>query len=129
VLAAVPPAELPPLVASADVGAILLEPADLNLRLATPNKLWECLAAGTPVVASDFPEIRRVVAGDPDGPLGVLCDPEDDDAVAAAFAGLLGDPDRLAETRARCLRAAADRWCWEVEGATLEALHRSLDPA
>lgn len=128
-LPAVPPAELPALVASADVGAVLQMPFDLNLRLSTPNKLWECLAMGTPVVASDFPEIRRVVAGWPDGPLGALCDPQDDDAIAGALNRLLAEPDALAEARQRCLRAAAERWNWESEGATLVALHRDLDRA
>jgi len=129
VLPAVPPADLPPLVASADVGAVLVTPVELNLRLSTPNKLWECLAVGTPVVASDFPEMRGVVAGWPDGPLGALCDPTDDDAIATAIEGLLGDPAALAAARERCLAASAQRWNWEVEGATLVALHRSLDAA
>lgn len=129
VLPAVPPSELPALVASADVGAVLQMPFDLNLRLSTPNKLWECLAVGTPVVASDFPEIRRVVAGWPGGPLGALCDPEDDEAIAAALTGLLADPDALAAVRERCSRAAAERWNWESEGATLVALHQGLDRA
>ncbi len=127
VLAAVTPAELPALVASADAGSILQQPADLNLRLSTPNKLWECLAVGTPVVASDFRELRRVVADDPDGPLGALCDPEDDDAIAAAFASLLGDPADRAAARDRCLTAARERWNWETEAARLVALHRALD--
>ncbi|MHB8958678.1 MAG: glycosyltransferase [Candidatus Limnocylindrales bacterium] len=128
-LPAVPPAELPPLVASADVGAVLQMPFDLNLRLSTPNKLWECLAVGTPVVASDFPEIRRVVAGFPEGPLGALCDPQDDEAIAAALTGLLADPDALGAARERCRRAAAERWNWEAEGTTLVAVHRGLDRA
>jgi glycosyltransferase involved in cell wall biosynthesis len=127
VLPAVPPAELPALVASADAGAILMQPTELNLRLSTPNKLWECLAVGTPVVASDFREMRRVVADDPDGPLGALCDPQDDDAIAAAFVSLLGDPADRAATRNRCLKAAGERWNWETEAARLVAAHRALD--
>ena len=130
VLPAVPPAELPAWVASADAGAVLQQPADRNLRLSTPNKLWECLAVGTPVVASDFPEIRRVVVGDPDGPLGAVCDPVDDASVARAFRTILDPaPEERAALRRRCLRAAHERWNWETEAARLVALHRSLDPA
>jgi glycosyltransferase involved in cell wall biosynthesis len=129
VLSAVPPAELPALVASADVGVVLQQPTDLNLRLSTPNKLWECLAVGTPVVASDFPEIRRVVVGDPDGPLGLVCDPTDGDAIATAVRSLAeADEAARRDLRARCLRAAAERWNWETEAGRLVELHRSLDP-
>jgi hypothetical protein len=49
-------------------------------------------AVGTQVVASDFAVIRRVVIVDPDDRLGALCDPEDDEAVAAAFHGDPGRP-------------------------------------
>ena len=44
---AVPPAELAPWVASADIGAVLQEPANQNLVLSTPNKLFEAIAVGT----------------------------------------------------------------------------------
>ncbi|HLO35525.1 MAG TPA: glycosyltransferase, partial [Candidatus Deferrimicrobium sp.] len=51
-LEAVPPAELLPWVGSADVGSLAMPRASLNLFISTPNKLFECLAAGTPVVVS-----------------------------------------------------------------------------
>ena len=53
--AAVPPEELLPWVAAADVVAMPIQPTTLNHRLTTPNKLFEALAAGVPVVASDLP--------------------------------------------------------------------------
>jgi glycosyltransferase involved in cell wall biosynthesis len=57
----VPPDELLAYTASADVGVTLLEDTCLNHQLALPNKLFEYLAAGVPVIASDLPEIRGVV--------------------------------------------------------------------
>jgi glycosyltransferase involved in cell wall biosynthesis len=117
-------------VASADAGVVLLQPADLNLRLSTPNKLWECLSVGTPVVASDFPEIHRVVMDDPDGPLGAVCDPTDDEAIVAALASIVAaDAGQRTGLRGRCLRAAHARWNWEEEASRLVALHRRLDLA
>lgn len=78
----VPPDRLPPLEASADVGACLYEPLTESLRLSLPNKLFEYLSAGLPVVASPLPELRRVVEAHR---VGVLADPADPRAVADAL--------------------------------------------
>lgn len=58
---AVPPSQLLPLTASADIGVTLLEDVCLNHRYALPNKLFEYLMAELPVLASDLPEVRKVV--------------------------------------------------------------------
>jgi glycosyltransferase involved in cell wall biosynthesis len=130
VLSAVPPAELPDWVASADVGVVLQQPANLNLRLSTPNKLYEAIAVGTPVIASDLPEIARIVRDDPDGPLGILCDPGDRDRIAAALRSLLDSPrTRLLEMRSRCLKAAGSRLNWETEAEKLVGLYADLGAA
>ncbi|HEX7950165.1 MAG TPA: glycosyltransferase [Candidatus Limnocylindrales bacterium] len=127
VLPAVPPDQLPEWVAAADVGAMPNQPRNANERLSTPNKLFESLAVGLPVVSSDFPERRSIVMDDPDGPLGALCDPTDVRSIAAAIRSILDlGPAERANLRARCLRAAHDRWNWETESAKLVALYASL---
>lgn len=127
VIDAVPPDELLPWVASADVGAMTLPAASRNLVLATPNKLFECLAAGTPPVVSNLPLMQRIVMDDPLGPLGAVCDPTDLQSVTRAFVSLLGQ-DRAAHEalRARCLEAAAARWNWETEVGRLVAAYADL---
>lgn len=47
---------------SADIGLILLHDHGLNYYYSLPNRIFDFLYAGVPVIASDFPEIRRVVA-------------------------------------------------------------------
>ena len=120
VLPAVLPRDLLPWIASADVGALAMPRASLNLYLSTPNKLFECLAAGTPVVVSAFPAVRRIVEDDRLGPLGAVCRPDDTRDLARALGSILSlQPSELAALRRRCARAAEERWNWETEAAKL----------
>lgn len=57
----VAPADLHAHTCSADIGVTLLEDTCLNHRYALPNKLFEYLMAGLPVLASDLPEIGGIV--------------------------------------------------------------------
>ena len=68
--------------ASADLGVTPLQDTCLNRRFALPNKLFEYLMAGLPVIASDLPEIRRVVAPHE---VGILVEPGDHTALVAAL--------------------------------------------
>jgi len=127
VLKAVHPDVLPAWVASADVGVMAIQASTLNHRLSSPNKLFESIGTGLPVVVSDFVEMRRIVLDDPDGPLGAVCDPADPASIASAIRSILDlDPAERADLRARCLRAAHDRWNWETESSKLVELYASL---
>lgn len=57
----IPPEKLLSVTASADLGLTFLEDCCLNHRYALPNKLFEYLAAGVPVIASDLPEISQII--------------------------------------------------------------------
>jgi len=47
---------------SADFGIIPYPAVDLNTYYCTPNKLFEFIQAGLPIIANDLPELRRYVA-------------------------------------------------------------------
>jgi glycosyltransferase involved in cell wall biosynthesis len=127
VLDPVPPAELLTWVASAKLGVMPIQPTTLNHRLSTPNKLFECMAAGVPVVASDFPPVRAIVIDDPLGPYGRVCDPTDVPALASAIREMLGlPPAEMAAYRARCLAGSRARWSWEAQATDLVELHLEL---
>ena len=127
VLDPVRPADLVPWVASADVGAMPIQASTLNHLLSTPNKLFECLTAGIPVVASDFPAMRAIVANEPDGSLGAVCDPADVGAIAAALRSIRDlDVVELSAMKARCRAAADTRWNWETESARLVSLFAAI---
>ena len=118
-------------VAAADVGVMPNQPRTLNERLSTPNKLFESLAVGLPgrlerlpgapsdrastirtgrsARSATRPTPRSIARGDP-------LDPRPRCAAARA------------DLRARCLRAAHERWNWETESAKLVDLYRELGP-
>jgi glycosyltransferase involved in cell wall biosynthesis len=124
VLPAVPPGELLDWVASADVVAIPIQGDTLNHRLATPNKLFEALAAGVPVVASDLPGMARIVR---ELDAGVLVDPTAPSSIAAGIRALLAPPQEVREaTRARIRAAAAGRYDWAAQQDRLLAEYARL---
>ena len=119
----VPSTELLGWTAAASVGLCTIMDASLSYRLALPNKLFEYMAAGIPVVASDLPELRRVVIGEQ---IGELCDPTDPSSIAAAINRILDDPEKAADYRANA-QVAARKYNWDVEKRKLVDLYRGLE--
>ena len=130
VLPPVLPTELDAWVASADACVMTNLPAGLNEVMSTPNKLFESIAAGVPVITSDFPERRAIVIDSSVGRLGAVCDPTDPDSIADAMRSvLLVDEREMAVLRRRCLDAARLRWNWGIQERELIGLYRTLPRA
>jgi glycosyltransferase involved in cell wall biosynthesis len=110
------PEQLHDWVAAADVVAMPIQPSTLNHRLATPNKLFEAMAAGVPVVASDLPGMARVVSTTG---CGVLCDGTDPRSVAVALRDVLDNPARGVDFGRRGHAWAADTYNWEHQAELL----------
>jgi glycosyltransferase involved in cell wall biosynthesis len=107
--------------AQADVGVSLLEDVCENHRLALPNKVFEYVAAGVPVVVSRLPEISRLVE---DRGIGWTADASDPDDVARALReALAGRADR---ELASSLVAAAAELSWTRERQRLLAVYEGL---
>ena len=60
-VASVPPEELIDFIASGDVAVIALPDACLSYRYCLPNKLFEALFAGLPIVAADLDDMRAFI--------------------------------------------------------------------
>ena len=118
----VPPDRLSALTPGADLGACLIEPITESLRLSLPNKLFEYLSAGVPVLASPLPEIRAVV----DHGVGVLADPSDPAAVAEALRQSLVPGLRAGWSA--CTADALDRYSWDRGRPAFRALLDRLLP-
>lgn len=115
--------ELAAWTASADIGLSLIQNSSLSYYLSAPNKLFEFMRAGLPMVASDFPEVARLWAL---ADLGERVDPADSAAVAAAVRTLLADGPRRARIANDARRLVETTYNWERQAAVLRDLYASL---
>lgn len=113
---------IPPLLRDALAGLLCFQPTPNNV-LGTPNKLFEYMSACIPVIASDFSFIREVVA---ESDCGLLVHPDDVDQIASAMAQLLQYPEEAARMGANGLRAARERYNWQVEEKKLLSFYEAL---
>jgi glycosyltransferase involved in cell wall biosynthesis len=98
----------------AGVGLVTLLPLP-NYLQALPTKLFEYMAMGIPVLASDFPLWRQLVE---EAGAGRLAAPEPE-AVAQALVQMCSDPRRLERYAEAGRRAYRERYRWEREAANL----------
>jgi glycosyltransferase involved in cell wall biosynthesis len=113
--------------AAADVGVIPLVGSCLSYVTAAPNKLFEFMMAGVPVVASDLPDIARVVRETSCGAL--ISDPTSPESIAAAVRSLIDDPVAARAAGARGRAAALARYNWEAEAPKMLAVFDGLAEA
>lgn len=112
-------ADLPSYTVSADIGVQPIENTCLNHYTTDSNKLFEYVQAGLPVVASDLPEIRRVVRAHD---LGLLVPAGNSKALTMALNELVADEGKRKYYAAQSRQAAAVL-NWESQEHELLALY------
>jgi glycosyltransferase involved in cell wall biosynthesis len=120
----VAPFEVGARIASADVLVLPNLPLRISRAYTSPLKLFEYMAAGRPIVASDLPAVREVVGVD----AAVLVKPGDPEALAAGLRRVLANPD-LAERLARTALARVRDFTWDARAARIETLLAQFDGA
>ncbi|MBF6589366.1 MAG: glycosyltransferase [Ktedonobacterales bacterium] len=121
---AAPYAELLSWTASADLGLSVLPPDySLSIRLCLPNKLFEYLMAGLPVLASQLEAIAEILRTYDVGQVVPSLEPA---AIGQAINAMLADTEGLSRMRRNALAAARHDLCWEVEQRRLLHLYAGL---
>jgi len=118
----VAPGEVPERLTEADLLVIPNTPSAISTHATSPLKLFEYMAAGRAIVASDLPSIREVLANDD---TALLVTPGDAAALADAIRRLAGDPSLRARLGAAARRASAE-YSWSRRAERLEALFRQV---
>jgi len=105
--------------ASADLGIAPIENVCLSYYYCAPNKIFEYIQGGLPVVASNFPDLKNIVEKND---IGLTCD--------------ISDPKKIARTVDRVfnqytsylnnVEKIKNRYCWENEEIKLMELYEDL---
>jgi len=118
---AVPPDEVLYYTSSADIGLCLIENTCLSYYYSLPNKLFEYLLSGLPVLVNDMPEQRRIVEEFKCGWVVPESQSEQEKLLLSI------DSDQFEARRVGAIRAG-ESFNWEDEAAKLRELYAALAP-
>ena len=118
-LGRLPLQELNEVTRKADLGISLEEDLGLNYRFALPNKLFDYIQAGVPVLVSDLPEMKRIVLK---YEVGTFVENAKRSELAEALKDALFD-DEKREIWGRNMNWAADKLNWEREEEIVQGIY------
>lgn len=110
------------LLAGVRAGLVIFHPFP-NHTEAMPHKMFEYMAAGIPVIASNFTFWRPIIA---DTKCGLLVDPKDPKSIAGAIEYLLTHPKEAEEMGRRGREAVEKIYNWRTQEQELLKLYSSL---
>lgn len=114
---AVPPAEVSGALSDADASVVFVRPTCLSYRWSLPNKLFESIHSGVPVVAADLPDTRRIVE---EYGVGEIFTSDSASEMASTIARVIADPVPYQHAA----RRAATHLTWEAESDRLLGAYR-----
>ena len=105
--------------ANADMGLTLDKNTNLNYRFSLPNKLFDYIQAGIPVLASDLPEIKRIIER---YKIGTFIPGHAPEQIARTIKEIMDNPGQLNVWK-RNLTFAADDLTWEKESEIIKKVY------
>lgn len=103
-------------------GIVTFLPAQ-NHNESQPNKIFEYMAAGIPVIGSNFPLWQEIIEKEN---IGICVDPNSPEQIAQAIQYVLDHPQKAAEMGARGRKAIEEKYSWEAESQKLISLYHKL---
>jgi glycosyltransferase involved in cell wall biosynthesis len=105
-------------------GLILFRDCLTNTLAGPPNKLFNYMNAGLPVLSLGFPEMRRIIREEG---CGVLVADQSVEAIVRGIEELLRSPEQLACMGSAGQRAIRDRYSWERMERVLLSAYQDLE--
>jgi glycosyltransferase involved in cell wall biosynthesis len=103
-------------------GLVLFYPEPNHID-AQPNKMFEYMSAGIPVIASNFPIWREIVEG---SGCGICVDPFNTKEIDKAIRWVIENPTEAKRMGDNGRRAVEERYSWEMEEIKLLKLYSDL---
>lgn len=110
------------IMAKSRVGIVTFLPLPNHVD-AQPNKMFEYMSAGIPVVGSDFPLWNDILVKND---CGVCVDPENPKAIAEAVKGLFADPEKAKRMGQNGRKAVMEQYNWSAQAARMVTIYDEL---
>jgi glycosyltransferase involved in cell wall biosynthesis len=108
--------------AQADIGVVLFEPTSINYKYALPNKFFEYLLAGLPILASNIETLQHYIKK---YNVGITVDPSDVKSIAQGIVNMKSKKPQLQSWKENALRAVKEL-NWEKEEKKLINLYEKF---
>ncbi|MCL4550864.1 MAG: glycosyltransferase, partial [Bacteroidetes bacterium] len=106
--------------AGGDIGLSLIENISVSYYHALPNKMFEYIMAGLPVLASDLPQMKKIIET---YKVGECIKIENEDIIVTTLNDWTDNPGKLDTYRVNCAKAAEElNWQKEYERARVRLL-------
>jgi len=115
--------KIPDYLFCSDIGILLLQPVSKNNMMGVPNKLFDYMASGIPVVACDFPNISKIVS---DSNCGVLIDPRSHSEIAKAIIDLIENKNHAQALGLNGRKNFDETYNWEIMVSRLLSVYVNI---
>ena len=105
------------------VGCIFFEPTMNNMLGGPPNKLFNYMRYGMPVIAPAYPEIQKIIK---DANCGILLEQINKKTILSLMRQILEGKVALTELGNQGMVACLDRYHWDSESEKLKKLYKDL---
>jgi len=100
---------------NSDLGLAIDKDTNLNYHFSLPNKLFDYIHAGIPVLASDLPELKKIIN---DYDIGYFLQNHDPKNIAATIEYIFENAERYKTVKSNTEKAR-EQLCWENEEKNL----------